>query len=296
MPMTVQSKHYSVNIQTRTTADYPEFHYHMAAPSCGAQGLPVLVAVHGISHRAKEQIRAFLPYVEQYRFVLIAPLFCRKNFPAYQRLGVSRQTVPCYPDIALNSLLDEVSEYNGASTRQVYLFGYSAGGQFVHRYAMTYPEKVHAVTMGAAGWYTFPDKQAPFPRGLRARRQFRSLELNPSRFLKVPMATFVGELDIDHDDTFKRSPRLDLQQGLNRVERAERWAQAMHDATQMYGFDTCYQSYVMPACGHSFADCVEHGNLANKAVEFLFEASQRQQTVTHSRLTILTQPKTCQIA
>ena len=64
---------------------YPEFNYHIYAPSYGAEGLPVLVAVHGISHRAKEQARAFSAYAEQYGFVVVAPLFGRKNFPAYQR-------------------------------------------------------------------------------------------------------------------------------------------------------------------------------------------------------------------
>jgi len=262
-------------IQTFSSRRFPEFHYHQYTPTYGAEGLPILVAVHGILRRAKEQARAFSIYAERYGFVLIAPLFCRRNFPAYQRLGVSRQHVPCYPDIALNAVLDEACERSGAITDRVYLFGYSAGGQFVHRYAMEHPEKVHAVAMGAAGWYTFPDKHAPFPRGLGTRSGFRPIELDPQSFLKIPMATFVGEHDIYQDPTFKRSPRLDLQQGLSRVERAERWANAMSDAAQDYGFDTRYDSHVMTSCGHSFTDCVEQGGLASQAVGFYSQVGQR---------------------
>jgi len=134
------------------------------------------------------------------------------------------------------------------------------------------------VAMGAAGWYTFPDLQAPFPRGLRSRHQFRSLNLEPWRFLKVPMATFVGEFDTANDDSLKRSPRLDRQQGLTRLERAERWIHAMRAAAQSDGLNTNYQNHVLQNCAHSFTDCVKHGKLAEKATEFLFAPIKRHQT------------------
>ncbi len=256
----------------------PGFSYHLQVPPGGAFGRPVLVAVHGISHRAKEQLRAFADFAGRKNFVLVAPLFGRKHFPAYQRLGVSDKPVPCYPDLALNRLLEELGGRTGADTGKVYLFGYSAGGQFVHRYAMAYPEKVRAVAMGSAGWYTFPDPQAPFPRGLRLRPGSRLPELDPSRFLKIPMAVFVGERDVESDATFKRSPRLDLQQGSTRVERARRWAQAMRTAARLHGFDTAYPCHLLAGCGHSFADCVSHGKLAEKAIDFLFSHAGKQRT------------------
>ncbi|MFK5950167.1 MAG: alpha/beta fold hydrolase [Methylococcales bacterium] len=264
------------SIKTCISREYPEFKYHRYSPSYGAEGLPVLVAVHGISHRAKEQVRAFKEYAERYGFVIIAPLFCRKNFPAYQRLGITKQEVPFYSDIALNSILKEVSEQTGALTEKVYLFGYSAGGQFVHRYAMAYPEKVHAVVVGAAGWYTFPDLKVPFPRGLGKKSLSRTLELSCSKFLKIPMATFVGEHDNQSDIALKRSRYLDLQQGITRIERARNWIAAMRYAAEKYGFDTEYKNYVMESCGHSFTDCVDYGQLAFKTMNFLLETTRRR--------------------
>ncbi len=257
-------------------ASTPELRYHLQVPSGGAFGRPVLVAVHGISHRAKEQWRAFADFAERENFVLVAPLFSRKHFPAYQRLGVSNKPVPYYSDLALNRLLDELGGRTGADTGNIYLFGYSAGGQFVHRYAMAYPEKVRAVTIGSAGWYTFPEWRAPFPRGLRLRSGSRLLKFDPESFLKVPMAVFVGELDIESDTAFKRSPRLDQQQGLTRVERALRWTRAMRIAARLHGFETEYSCQVLAGCGHSFADCVSHGKLAEKAIDFLFSHSEKQ--------------------
>ncbi|SHE23413.1 hypothetical protein [methanotrophic endosymbiont of Bathymodiolus puteoserpentis (Logatchev)] len=273
-------------IRLYASEHYPEFNYHIYAPSYGAEGLPVLVAVHGISHRAKEQARAFSAYAEQYGFVVVAPLFGRKNFPAYQRLGISKQSVPCYSDIALNALLGELGKHTGALTQKVSLFGYSAGGQFVHRYAMAYPERVHAVVTGAAGWYTFPDVHKSFPRGVCNRSKLRTLELKPEQFLKIPMATLVGGEDNQNDSAFKRSASLDLQQGITRIERAERWVKAMQEMAIHYGFNTRYEHNIMPLCGHSFSDCVEYGNLPEKVVNFLFASCCQKSVLPNSQLTL----------
>ncbi len=264
------------SIKTCLSREFPGFKYHIYSPSYGGEGLPVLVAVHGISHRAKEQARAFKEYAECYGFVIIAPLFCRRNFPAYQRLGITKQEVPYYSDIALNSILKEVAEQTGALTEKVYLFGYSAGGQFVHRYAMAYPEKVYAVAVGAAGWYTFPDLKVSFPRGLAKQSLSRTMEFSCSKFLKIPMATFVGENDNQSDSALKRSRRLDLQQGVTRIERAENWVEAMRYAAEAVGFDTPYKCHIMKSCGHSFTDCVQSGQLAFKTINFLLEATQHK--------------------
>ena len=263
-------------IKTYRSSCFPELKYHLYTPSYGGEGLPVLVAVHGISHRAKEQARAFADYAERYGFVVLAPLFCRKKCPAFQRLGVSQQAVAIYSDIGLNSVLDELGEKMGALTDKIYLFGFSAGGQFVHRYAMLYPHKVHAVTIGAAGWYTFPDIKEKFPRGLRQKSAQRQLSFDPEQFLKIPMAVFVGEQDNQSDSAFKRSAALDLQQGVTRIERAERWIEAMNTAKKQYGFDTRYEKHTMASCGHSFVDCVNSGQLAFKAINFLFERVRHQ--------------------
>jgi len=288
MPISAYSKDSDQQrrIKTYRSTGFPEFKYHTYTPSYGGEGLPILVAVHGISHRAKEQARAFSDYAERYGFVVIAPLFCRKNFPAYQRLGVSHQNVPYLSDIALNDLITEIGYRTGALTNKIYLFGFSAGGQFAHRYAMAYPDKVHAVVTGAAGWYTFPDIKTAFPRGLRQRPGQRQLSFNLEQFLKIPMATFVGEHDNQSDAAFNRSSHLDLQQGISRIERADRWIQAMNIAAKSYGLDTQYKNHIMKSCGHSFIDCVNSGGLAFKSLNFLFEMVRHQHSGCSALLTV----------
>lgn len=257
-------------IVTCSLAQYPNAQYHLYVPKKGGWGAPILVAVHGISHRAKEKARAFRDMAERYGIVVLAPLFSRQSFPAYQRLGVTQKKVPLFPDQILNVIIDEVGLKTGARTERVYLFGYSAGGQFVHRYAMLHPEKVHAVAMGAPGWYTSPEPKAPFPLGLHIKPGMRQLRLEPKKFLRIPMAVFVGEHDDQRDESLKQSSRIDAQQGLTRIERAQRWTDTMRATAKSYGYNTTYEYKILKNCGHSFDDCVKQGELAQNVFNFLF--------------------------
>lgn len=257
-------------IMTCSLTQHPDAKYHLYVPKKGGCGAPVLVAVHGISHRAKQQARAFKKMAEHYGIVILAPLFSRQSFPAYQRLGVSKKNVPLFPDQILNLMLEEVSNKTGARTERIYLFGYSAGGQFVHRYAMLHPEKVYAVAMGAPGWFTFPDPALPFPRGLRIKKNTRKLKLEPINFLRIPMAVFVGENDIQRDDSLKKSDKIDKQQGMTRIERARKWTDKMRVTAKTYGYETCYKYKALKACAHSFENCIEQGEMAGEILTFLF--------------------------
>ncbi len=135
---------------------------------------------------------------------------------------------------------------------------------------MLYPEKVHAVAMGAPGWYTFPDPQLPFPRGLRIKPGMRSIELEPKKFLRIPMAVFVGERDNQRDDSLRKSAKIDAQQGMTRIERAQRWTDTMRARAVTYGYNTRYEYKILKTCGHSFKGCVRQDELAQNVFNFLF--------------------------
>ncbi|WP_260293048.1 alpha/beta hydrolase [Sedimenticola hydrogenitrophicus] len=178
----------------------PRLGYYLYVPASCGEGAPLMVAVHGISCNAKSQVRQFVVLAERYGVILAAPRFTAAQFPAYQRLGVRRGAVCSRPDQALHALVEEVGMLTGARTDRLFLFGHSGGGQFVHRYAMAYPQKVQAVTMGAPGWYTFPDDRRRFPRGVATANAPQVGELCPEQFLQVPMAVFVGARDIYRDE------------------------------------------------------------------------------------------------
>jgi pimeloyl-ACP methyl ester carboxylesterase len=163
-----------------------------------------------------------------------------------------------------------VGRLTGARTDKLYLFGYSGGAQFAHRYTMAYPERVASIVIGAAGWYTFPDPARTYPRGIRPSRALPDLRLDPQKFLKVPACVLVGERDITRDPQLRQNRRLDRQQGSTRVERGERWVAAMRRAAQAQGLGTRYQFELLPRSNHSFERSVRRGKMAGRVFRFLF--------------------------
>ena len=136
-----------------------------------------------------------------------------------------------------------------------------------------YPDQVAAVAVGAAGWYTFPDLAARFPRGLKTRSKWLKSHLKPEAFLKVPMAAFVGERDVRRGSErpeLKQSVKVDAQQGLTRLERGRHWIEAMRAAAAAHGLTTAYQYEVLPHASHSFKASMKHGHLGQRVFDFLF--------------------------
>ncbi|MEQ6342014.1 MAG: alpha/beta hydrolase [Gammaproteobacteria bacterium] len=273
------------NIQLCTLRDDPFQRYYLYLPQINvgavAHGiLPpatlvhpctarVFVTVHGISRNAEEHARLFAPFVERYGVVLVAPIFSANRFAKYQQLGKAGHGKRA--DQTLHQILAEVQTLTGAAVDSVYLFGFSGGGQFVHRYAMAYPERVARFMVGAAGWYTFPDATLKYPRGIKQRRDLPDVRLEPERFLKVPGGVVVGERDIKAGSALNKAPRLAEQQGRNRLARAQRWAEAMTAAAHDRGLDTRYVMHILPRCGHSFRRGMRRG-MGKYVFEYLFGA------------------------
>lgn len=255
-------------VQLRSVEDDPRQRYFLYVPRQAAYPLRTFVAVHGISRNAREHARRFSHYAERHGVVLVAPLFPRNRYGDYQRIG--REGRGQRADLALNRVLREVTRLTGADTESVYLFGFSGGGQFAHRYAMAYPERVKRMVLGSAGWYTFPDATRRYPEGIRASEGLPGVRFRPERFLRIPTLVLVGEKDTARDPQLKKTRRIDEQQGATRVERGRRWVDAMRQAARSHGLPTQYAFRLVEGTGHSFTRSMTRGQLGADVFEFLF--------------------------
>ncbi len=253
-------------IQMHQLAQNKALHYFQYTPSVITANTQVLVAVHGISRNAQKQVRLFAEQAERYNVLIIAPLFDQFHYSGYQRLGLSGQRA----DLALNQILDEVASKTQVNTQKFFLFGYSGGGQFVHRYAMAYPERVKAMAIGAAGWYTLPNPKKRYPYGIAPHPKLPDLTFNAEQFLHIPAYVLVGEEDTLRDDALRKSKKIDRQQGINRFERGQRWIQAMQHAAQQHGLNTPYQFITLPNSNHSFTRSIKIGGMATHVFSALF--------------------------
>ncbi len=251
---------------------FPNLKYSLCLPDEINAQTPVLVSVHGVSRNVEEHLDAFASICKQMGWLLVVPHFCHKHFPGYQTLGLRRKKSGPRSDLALNSILDEIQQDLGVQARKFRMFGFSGGAQFVHRYALAHPHRVMSAVLGASGWYTFPDHQAPFPRGHRVSAD-SNLRLFTEKMLTIPMAVLVGSEDICRDDALNQTDKVDLQQGINRVERGKNWIAAMQLQAKKRGLPTQYVAEVLPGCDHDFSSCIEQGKMHQKAVKFFLHVT-----------------------
>ncbi len=226
----------------------------------------IFISVHGISRNAAEHAQRFSAFAETYGVVMIAPYFPENDYPDYQRLGRKGKRA----DKVLDTIVEEVSHLTGADSSKLYLFGYSGGAQFVHRYMLAYPQRVAKAVLGAPGWYTFPDATQSFPKGIKVSRSLTDIEFKPPQFLQVPVCVLVGENDDQRDNELNQSPRIDTLQGKTRIERGRRWIQAMTSQARKHGLLTPYHFELLPGSSHSFSMSMRRGSMGVKAFDFLF--------------------------
>jgi pimeloyl-ACP methyl ester carboxylesterase len=256
-------------LQQRSLHGDPAQGYFVYLPRQHWRHGSAFVTVHGISRNAREHAETFASYAERYGVVLIAPIFTRARFPRYQRLSADSGGVR--PDRQVQHIIREVDELTGKATRRLYLFGYSGGGQFVHRFLLTHPRDVARVVVGAAGWYTLPDAALDYPLGLRGAHLALDMPIEPERFLGIPTFVLVGERDNRPDKALRKSRKVSDLQGMTRQQRGSVWIDAMRTAASHRGLATEYGYHVLPRCRHSFRQCVLRGDLARVTFALLFD-------------------------
>ncbi|MBX9637742.1 MAG: hypothetical protein K2Q45_09355 [Nitrosomonas sp.] len=243
--------------------------YFLYVPRQGGNAAKIFITVHGISRNVREHAKEFAAYAEKYGVVMIAPYFPADRFPDYQRLGRKGNRA----DIVLNAIVAEVAQLTGANSNKLYLFGYSGGAQFVHRYMFAYPERVARIVLGAPGWYTLPDASLKFPIGIQPVLSIPQVQFNSARFLNIPVCVLVGEKDNRRDAELNKSTTIDRLQGKTRIERGRRWVEEMSYQARLLGLPTTYDFHLLPDSPHSFAISMERGGMGERTFDFLFPES-----------------------
>jgi poly(3-hydroxybutyrate) depolymerase len=204
------------------------------------QGEParILVSVHGYNGRkadekgrkhVKRSAERWSSLAEKRGWVILAPQFNEKRFQNdYQRLNLSGLRADERLIEILSMLHKSVA---GLKTDKVLLFGFSGGGQFVHRFAAFHPKRVDRAVAAAAGWYLWPDETLPYPLGTNAGSLPRDLRPQLRELCRMSLLVMTGQNDYQQGAFRKYFKDYDLQmlQGNGRKERAQRWITAMQE-------------------------------------------------------------------
>ncbi len=223
------------------------------APGHRPEG-PVVLVQHGMGRNGDEYCEAWIPAADKHGLLVVAVTFPKENWPDalhYNNGNVLAEDGTVRPREAWSQAIPArvfaLLQQAGITSRsQAFLWGHSAGGQFVHRLMGTQPHApFEAAGAANAGWYTLPTLQHAYPEGLGGIGLTRD---DVVALLEYPMVIFAGDQDL-------RAENLPVHpaaaaQGPTRFARAHYYlAQGQAEAARL-GVACGWRIVVVPGIGH----------------------------------------------
>ena len=165
----------------------------------------------------------------------------------------------------IEPIFDTVKAATGNTSERYFLFGHSAGSQFVHRFLYFEPEaRVARAVAANAGWWTLPDPEIAFPYGLRGSGVEESAL---KTMLQRPLTVLLGTADTDPaDENLRKTPQAEAQ-GANRFVRGHTFFEAGKHRAEALHVPFGWQLATAPGIAHTDA------GMAAFAAQLLFGGS-----------------------
>ncbi|MDB6127817.1 MAG: hypothetical protein JWM35_1713 [Verrucomicrobia bacterium] len=196
-------------------------------PKSAGANAPVVFVMHGVKRNAEDYLRDWAPYAEKRNFLLVVPEFSTAEFPGdegYNYGNTVRADGSAVPRAEwsfsmIEPIFDAVRSRTGNLSERYFIFGHSAGAQFVQRFVFFVPTSrvAHAVAANA-GWYMLPDPSLAFPYGL-AGTPVSSADVR--RALGESVTILLGTADIDPKHKMLRHTLEAEAQGPHRFARGQ---------------------------------------------------------------------------
>lgn len=187
---------------------------------------PILIALHGYKRNAETYRDDWAEHAERLGALLLSPEFSQAAFPgprAYEvgnmRTMDRRSYLPRerWSYGLIERLFDHVRTATGSERQGYWLYGHSAGGQFVHRLALFQENARFDVAIAAnAGAYTLARPGERFPYGLD---RIPDLESVQEQGFTRPLVVMVGEKDINTANAMLLRSEEAMRQGPHRHAR-----------------------------------------------------------------------------
>ena len=256
--------------------------YQCYLPSTLTSGSDILVLVHGTPDEqekadttARYYVENWIEFSEEHDLILIAPAFDQINFSSkdgQQALGGYRSLFGRHvgADQFMLNIVQDVQHRYGLTGGRFYLYGHSAGGQFVARFIVTHPEHVKGAVITAAAIYPQPDPDIAWPYGLgpldttlvwHNPEVATPVTITPNRATwleatTLPVTVIVGLNDLEHQ------PDRTGQKGNNRVVIARNWVRDMNAFAAEHGVESRLRLWLIPKLGHSSYGLLPHSQAA----------------------------------
>ena len=199
-------------------------------PSTVRPNSRILILIHGAERRVQKFQAEWQEIADKYNVILVSPYFSLKQFPHeyefqlgnvidFDHINGTQELVSenKWAFSIIEPIFEKVKASLKNKSENYYLYGHSAGAQFVHRFLLFKPNaKLEKVIFANSGWYTRPAYSQSYPYGLSGTNVSReSIAKAFSRNVTVLLG--VNDTDKYHFQ-LKRNKTVD-ERGLNRFER-----------------------------------------------------------------------------
>ncbi len=232
---------------------------------------PIVLVIPGAGRNAWSYRDAWIDASEKKAAIVVSPSYSEESYPRFWNYNIARMI----DDVKINKsktdfvsfsitespnewifsdfdrIFDVVKNRLGLVTEKYDIFGHSAGGQILHRFAIFYDsEKVGRILSSNSGWYTVPFYEAEFPLGLINAPVTK--EMLNNAFSKN-LVVFLGELDNENETRghLVKNPRMN-RQGLHRLERGNFFYNTAQEQAQALDADFKWKKVVIPGVGHDY--------------------------------------------
>ena len=221
-------------------------------PSGFTADSPIFFILHGYGRQAEELMYLSAISAETFNFLLVVPEYSFKLFPTWEEYNYGnarKRPKELWTYFVNDRIFHFVNGLTNSRQEKYYLFGHSAGSQFVHRQLMVgasgFVEKAFAANAGEYAMPTFGD--IPFPWSMSGLDLSRE---DLQRLFSFDLYILLGEKDVIQDEYFARGDVFD-KQGSSRFERGKNFYTTGKNEAVRLGLDFNWKLVTVPHVGHS---------------------------------------------
>jgi len=235
---------------TRGNVDRPILVFTYRPATWNTSG-PILIVMGGSG-----ELDAWIPYGDRYSALIVAPEFSHQYYPTdnwFQLGNMINETGSLnnrsnWTLTAIEHLFDDVRLRTGAKQNTYLLYGFSAGGQFVHRLVTFLPDARYSrAVAGSPGVYVMPNYTIPFAFGLKGSPL---PEGDLKRVFSRKLIIMSGDKDINPNDPNLANFPLAEAEGSTRFERARNYIETAQSEADLLHVPLNWEYYVVPGVGH----------------------------------------------
>ena len=225
---------------------------------------PIVLVQHGVMRNGDDYRDFWIPAADEHGLVIIAPTFSNEQWPdvvsynngnllATTDRAALADTAPLtapetWSYTVVTQLAADLKAAGVLHSQPLYLFGHSAGGQFVHRLlSVLTPGMFTQVAAGNPGWYTLPLLDLPFPEGLGGTPADAD---SLARLFATPLTILAGDQDTETNDPHQPSEPAALRQGPHRYARALHYFATAQAEAARRGLPFRWQLHTVEGIGH----------------------------------------------